>query len=152
MARVGGRYDGLRLVDGGLVGSARPRIAGSPGLFSWQAGAVYSPSRALPFYSGDAEGEFVAINTEMIALTPVSKRSSQIEAGIKAAPMNWRLSLNLAVFETKRDRYFMALAPSADPVPVSRQRTRGIELDVTATPTTGVTMLFNGAYLDARNR
>lgn len=150
--RVGGRYDGLKLVDNGLVGATRRRISGSPGLFSWQAGAVYTPSRTLSFYGGYSKGEFVAINTEAASLTPVPERSTQVEAGVKAFGMDGKLNANLAVFETKRDRYFVALAPGADPVPVGRQRTRGVELDITATPATGFTILANGAYLDARNR
>lgn len=150
--RAGGRYDGFKLVDDGLVGAIRRRIAGSPGLFSWQAGAVYTPSRVISLYGGYAKGEFVAITTEATALTPLPERSTQIEAGVKAASIGGQLNIDLAVFETKRDRYFVALVPGADPLPVGRQRTRGIELDMAATPATGFTILANGAYLDAKNR
>ena len=150
--RVGGRYDGFKVVDDGMVGAISRRIAGSPGLFSWQAGAVYTPSHALSFYAGYSKGEFVAVNTEATALTPVPERSSQVEAGVKLAPMEGKLNFNLAVFETKRDGYFVALAPGANPVPVGRQRTRGVEVDVTATPAPGITIIANAAYLDALNR
>lgn len=149
--RAGGRYDAVKLVDDGTVGTVARRIAGSPELFSWQVGAVYEASPALSFYAGYSRGSFVAIQTEATALSPVPERSSQIEAGIKAEPVAGKLRVDLAAFQTDRDRFFVALAPGADPVQVGRQRSRGVELDVVGTVSAGFDVIANLAYVDATN-
>ena len=150
--RAGGRYDAVKLVDTGTVGTAARRIAGSPELFSWQVGAVYEAADALSFYAGYSRGAFVSIQTESTALSPIPERSSQIEAGIKAEPIAGRLRVNLAAFETTRDRYFVTLVPGGDPVQVGAQRSRGIEVDVLGTVFEGFDVIGNVAYVDAINR
>lgn len=150
--RIGGRYDSVKLVDAGLQSGAFRRIAGTKGLFSWQAGAVVKASKAVSFYGGYSQGKFVAINTEPNALTPDPESSSQIEAGVKASLFGGRLSANAALFETKRDGYFVTLVPGGDPVPVGRQRARGAELDLLGHPIDGLTVIGNFAWVDAVNR
>ncbi|HYZ48946.1 MAG TPA: TonB-dependent receptor, partial [Sphingomonas sp.] len=67
--RAGLRYDAARLVDHGIANDVQRRIAGSPGLLSWQVGAVFKASEALSFYGGYGKGKFVAINTESVSLS-----------------------------------------------------------------------------------
>jgi iron complex outermembrane recepter protein len=150
--RGGVRYDSVKLVDEGFVGATQRRIAGNPNLFSWQVGAVYEASEQLSFYSGYARGKFVSIQTESTSLTPVPESSSQVEAGIKAEIIPGRLNANLAVFETKRDKYFVTLVPGGNPEPVGKQRSRGVELDVVGSPFDGLSIIGNFAYVDAINR
>lgn len=150
--RVGARYDGLRLVDDGTVGTTRRRIAGAPGLWSWQAGAVYAPTAHVSLYGGYARGAFVSIQTESVSLTPVPERSTQWEAGLKAEPIPGLLNVDLAAFRTTRDRYFVTLVPGGDPVQVGRQRSKGVELDLIGTPAPGLTVIGNAACVDAVNR
>jgi iron complex outermembrane recepter protein len=115
-------------------------------------GAVYEASEQLSFYSGYARGKFVSIQTESTSLTPVPESSSQVEAGIKAEIIPGRLNANLAVFETKRDKYFVTLVPGGNPEPVGKQRSRGVELDVVGSPFDGLSIIGNFAYVDAINR
>ena len=150
--RVGGRLDAVKLVDDGLVGTAARRIAGSPELFSWQAGAVYAFNPALSVYGGYASGQFVSVQTESNALSPVPENSSQVEVGIKAEPIAGRLSVNVAAFSTTRDKYFVTLIAGGDPVQVGSQKSRGVEVDVSATLFDGFTLIGSAAYIDGVNR
>ncbi|HTI31225.1 MAG TPA: TonB-dependent siderophore receptor [Sphingomonas sp.] len=158
--RGGIRYDDVKLVDEGIFTATPARIAGSNGLVSWQAGAVYQPSTALSFYAGYARGKFIAVNTEAANLSsnfarrasPLPENSSQVEAGFKAEPIAGKLQINGAVFSTKRDNFFVTLVTGADPVQQGRQRSRGAELDVAATPLDGLSVSGNLAYVDAVNR
>lgn len=150
--RIGGRYDSVKWVDAGIQSGNFRRIAGTRGLFSWQAGAVVKATKAVSFYGGYSRGKFVAINTEPNALTPDPESSSQIEAGVKMSLFGGRLSANAALFQTKRDDYFVTLVPGGDPVPVGKQRARGAELDVLGKPVEGLTVIGNFAYVDAVNR
>lgn len=150
--RAGLRYDAVKLVDDGINGNVRRRIAGSPGLLSWQAGAVFKASDAISFYGGYGRGKFVAINTESASLSPIPEQSSQVEAGVKATLFNGKLNASAAVFETRRDHYFITLVPGADPVQAGKQRSRGVELDVLGNPIEGLSLIGNFAYVDAVNR
>lgn len=158
--RGGVRLDAVKLVDEGLFGATAARIAGSDELLSWQIGAVWQPRPALSLYAGYARGKNLAINTEAGNLSsnfarrgaPRPESSSQIEAGFKAEPLQDVLAINGAVFETRRDDFFVTLAPGADPVQVGRQRSRGAELDLTASLLPGLTVTAAGAYVDAVNR
>lgn len=157
--RGGVRVDAVKLVDEGLFGATAARIAGSDTLVSWQIGAVWQPTTAISLYAGYARGKNLAINTEAANLSsnfarraaPRPESSSQIEAGFKLALLPGSLSLNGAVFETRRDDFFVTLAPGADPVQVGKQRSRGAELELTAAPLAGLTLTAAGAYVDATN-
>lgn len=150
--RAGVRYDAVKVVDDGLQGTRQRRIAGSPDLLSYQAGAVWQPARWLSLYGGYAHGEFVSVQTESQSLSPIPETSSQVEAGVKTDLFDGRLNANLAVFETTRDDYFITLVPGGDPVQRGRQRSRGVELDVLGAPLPGLSVIGNVAYVDAQNR
>jgi iron complex outermembrane recepter protein len=150
--RGGIRYDSVDIVDNGLVGTVARRIAGDAGLVSWQVGAVYKPAEWVSFYGGYAKGKFLALNTESSALSPIPESSSQIEAGVKTSLMDGKLTANIAAFETTRDDFFVTLVAGADPVQVGAQKSRGVELDVVGTPVTGLNIIGNVAYVNARNR
>ena len=150
--RGGIRYDSVDLVDVGTVGTTSRQIAGDAGLLSWQVGAVYQPARWISLYGGYAKGKFLALNTESTALSPVPESSRQIEAGAKLNLMQGRLSANFAVFDTRREDYFVTLVAGADPVQAGLQKARGVEFDMTATPASGLSIIGNMAYVDARNQ
>jgi iron complex outermembrane receptor protein len=94
----------------------------------------------------------VSIQTESTSLTGVPETSNQIEVGAKSALFDGRLSLNVALFETERDHYFVTLTPSVNPVPEGKMRSRGVELDLIGAPLEGLTLSANFAYVDAVNR
>ena len=150
--RAGLRYDAVELVDEGLQGARERRIAGSPDLLSWQAGAVWRPASWLSFYGGYAHGEFVSVQTESQSLSPIPETSGQVEAGAKMEVLGGRLRANLAVFETRREDYFITLVPDGDPVQLGRQRSRGVELDVLGRPLAGLSVIGNVAHVEAENR
>ena len=150
--RGGIRHDSVNLTDKGIVGTKPQRIAGTVGLTSWQLGAVFKPAKWISFYSGYAQGKFLALNTESTALSPIPESSSQIEAGVKTSLIDGNLTANLAIFETRRDDFFVTLIAGADPVQVGAQKSRGVELDVTGNPMKGLNVTGNIAYVDARNR
>lgn len=158
--RAGVRYDHVKLVDEGRFGNVDARIAGTSGLVSWQAGAVFQPSAALSLYTGYSRGKFLNIQTESANLSsnfaaradPVPESSSQIEAGAKARLFGGRLDANFALFRTTRNDFFVALSPGADPVQIGRQRSQGVELDIVGAPIEGLSVIANAAYVDAENR
>ena len=150
--RGGLRYDAAKLVDEGLQGTNQRRIAGSPDLLSYQAGAVWQPTGWLSLYGGVAHGEFVSVQTESQSLSPIPETSGQVEAGVKTRVFGGRLNANLAVFETRREDYFITLVPGGDPVQQGRQQSRGVELDVLGAPVPGLSVIGNVAYVDAENR
>lgn len=157
--RGGVRLDAVKLVDEGTFGATPARIAGSSDLISYQVGAVWQPNRRLSFYTGYARGKNIAINTEAANLSsnfarraaPVPESSEQFEAGFKLEPIPGLLAINGAVFETRRKDFFVTLVTGADPVQEGRQRSRGVELDFTATPLNGLSVTGNMAYIDAIN-
>ena len=162
--RAGARLDSVKLVDAGLFnGTATAitaaRIAGSHDLFSWQIGAVLRPVTPVSLYAGYARGKNLIIQTEAGNLSanfnlrapPEPESSSQIEAGVKLRSADGKIAANIAVFETRRDNFFVTLIAGADPVQVGRQKSRGIEADLTAQPINGLTLTGNVAYVDARN-
>lgn len=150
--RAGLRYDRVKLVDDGVVGATNRRVTGTSDLFSWQIGAVYQPITQVSLYAGYARGKFVSVQTESTSLTPEPEGSSQIELGLKAEILPGLLNANVAVFQTKRDKYFVTLVPGGNPEPVGKQRSRGVEIDVIGTPLKGLNIIGNFAYVNAVNR
>jgi iron complex outermembrane receptor protein len=61
------------------------------------------------------------------------------------------LSVNGALFETRRRDFFVTLMTGADPVQQGRQRSRGAEIDFVVTPARGLSLTGNAAYVDATN-
>ncbi len=157
--RGGIRLDAVKLVDEGTFGTAQARIAGSSDLVSYQVGAVWQPVHTVSFYTGYARGKNMAINTEAANLSsnfarraaPVPESSEQFEVGFKLKPIPGLLAINGALFETRRKDFFVTLVTGADPVQEGRQRSRGAELDFTATPMAGLSLSGNVAYVDAVN-
>lgn len=150
--RGGIRVDFVDFADEGVVTGRARRIADDPALVSGQVGAVLRPTAATALFAGWSTGRFINIQTESAALTTQPERSEQIEAGIKSEWLGRRLGINLTAFETRRDNYYAALSPGADPLPVGRQRTRGLELDLIGKPVADVTLSANLSLLEARNR
>lgn len=150
--RAGVRYDSVKLADLNNIGATAAAQRGTRDLLSWQAGAVYQPADWLSFYGGYSAGQYISIQTESSRLSPIPEDSSQIEAGIKTELLGGKLNANVALFETRRDNYFVTLTPGADPVQEGRQRSRGVELDLIGAPAKGLTFIANFAYIDAINR
>lgn len=147
--RAGVRADRVDFTDSGFQGvlaspPAEPNtprfrvIEDSHTLTSGSLGAVWQPTQSLSFYTGVSSGRFINVATEAGAVSVEPESSEQAELGSRIAFLGGKANLNLAVFQTERKNYYVQLEPSpADPVPEGADRTRGVELELSAEPLPG---------------
>ncbi len=153
--RAGLRQDRVDFSDKGLQNrgnNAAPNIqyrelGATKNLTSSSLGAVWQPTQDWSFYTGYSSGKFINIATEATALSLEPETSSQIELGTKATLMGGRLGLNVAVFETKRENYYVTLTSGVS-TPDGRDKSRGIEADLTSEPIKGLNLLANMVLQD----
>lgn len=158
-ARAGLRLDRAHWFDDGFGNSLTvPTVANvfrkldvHETLPSWQVGAVYQPSSQVSFFGGYTQGRFVSVQSESANLDRAAERSSQVELGTKTSWLGDKLNVNATLFETKRENYLVALAPGADPRPVGRSRSRGLELDVVGNPMPGLNVIASATHVNARS-
>jgi iron complex outermembrane receptor protein len=91
------------------------------------------------------------VQSESANLDRAAERSSQVELGTKTSWLGDKLNVNATLFETKRENYLVALAPGADPQPVGRSRSRGVELDVIGNPMPGWNVIASATRVNARS-
>lgn len=146
--RAGLRGDRVRARDTGLEGKSATNtvisreIKINDTLPSGSLGAVWQPTRDLSFYAGYSAGSFVNLATEPTAISTEPEKSSQKEIGIKSTFLGGRADVNLAVFETQRDHYFITLPQNNGvPTPDGKDKTRGIELELSLRPIAGLSLL-----------
>ncbi|MEN3294089.1 MAG: iron complex outerrane recepter protein [Burkholderiales bacterium] len=142
--RAGVRGDRVRADDVGSQGTvAARRIEVHDTLTSGALGAVWQPTRDLSLYAGYSSGAFVNVATESTALSVEPEKSTQKEVGVKATFLDGRADANVAVFDTTRDHFYITLPGALSPTPDGKERTRGIELDLSARPLAGLSLLAN---------
>ena len=147
--RAGARVDRLRLRDAGSQGTVAFReIAATKSLASGSLGGGYQPSRTVSFYAGLSSGRFMNLATEANAVALEPESSRQAEAGVKSTLFDNRVDFNFALFETKRNNYYITLPGSLSPTPDGKDRTRGAELDLTARPLRGLSLNANFVVQD----
>jgi iron complex outermembrane receptor protein len=139
--RVGGRFDQFDAEDihyNDTLGdtTSDPR-------FSYQAGVVYQPVEQTSFYAGYARGHLSTVNSESGRISE-PESSSQIELGNKTMLLDGLLSVNVAVFDVKREHFNITIG--TEQMPVGEQRTRGFEFDMAAQPTEGWGVTANYSY------
>jgi iron complex outermembrane receptor protein len=158
-ARIGLRSDDVDARDEGIQGltsGATPApkfriIDVEDRLNSGTLGLVWQPTKDYSFYAGMSTGKFVNLATEATALPAEAEESLQKEVGVKAIFLNGKLDANLAVFDTKRDNYFVTLPSSSDPVPEGEDTTQGVDIDLGARPFEGYSILANLIVQDPKN-
>lgn len=126
-------------------------IESSKSLQSGSLGAVYQPTRDWSFYTGVASGKFINIATEAQALSLEPEKSYQVELGSKATLLDGRLGLNVALFEAKRENYYITLPGAASPTPDGQDKSKGIEFDLTSEPIKGLNLLANMILQEVEN-
>lgn len=149
-ARIGLRSDDVDARDEGIQG-----VTGTPPvprfrvidveerLNSGTVGLVWQPTEDYSFYSGVSTGKFINLATEATALPADAEESLQKEIGMKAVFFGGRLDANLALFDTRRDNYFVTLPGASDPTPDGKDTTRGVDLDLGARPFESFSMYAN---------
>ncbi|MBI1892351.1 MAG: TonB-dependent receptor [Burkholderiales bacterium] len=142
--RAGLRADRMHADDVGTQGSPTVRtISVRDTLTSGSLGAVWQPNRDLSLYAGYSKGAFLNLSTEPAAISTQPESSSQKEFGVKANFLDGKADANIAIFETRRDNYFITLPGALSPTQDGKERTRGIEFDVSLRPITGLSLLAN---------
>jgi catecholate siderophore receptor len=136
-------------------------ITADDSMWSWRAGAVYTPRPNGSVYVGlgtsfnpavDAAAGGAGFSTSPTAannpnLAP--ERTNNIEAGTKWDLAGERLSINTAVFRTEKTNARTRNATSDPFVLAGRQRVTGIEAGVSGRITTRWTALANYAFMDS---
>lgn len=136
--RAGLRSDRVRARDAGAEGATAFReITLNDTLTSGSLGAVWQPTRDLSIYAGYSSGAFVNLATEATRIGTEPEKASQKEIGVKATFLDGKADANFAVFESKRDHYFITLPGNTNPTPDGKDMTRGVELELSARPIAG---------------
>jgi iron complex outermembrane receptor protein len=139
--RAGLRSDRVRADDAGAQGTIVSRtISGRDTMNSGSLGAVWQPNRDLSFYAGMSSGRFVNLSTEAALINVQPETSKQAEIGVKATFLDGRADANVAVFDSRRENYYITLPGAIDPTPDGKDRTRGIEFDLGARPIPGLSL------------
>lgn len=128
---------------------------------SWRAGLQYQPTRNLNAFATVTRGYKGAAFNSQIDVSILQRVQPEIptsyEAGIKSTLLNGAVTFNVTLFKTDF-KDFQAEAVTASPatglttftiVNAGELETKGLELELTARPTTGLTLDFNFAYTDA---
>src|SRR5205085_4915902 len=95
-------------------------------------------------------------NPILSAATVRPETENHFEAGLKSQFFDRRLTVNLAAFWTEIEDYQATVTNGQLGVlrgylaNAGKVRTRGFELEVSARPTEGLSLYFNGAFTDAR--
>lgn len=156
--RLGARNDHINYEDKGLQRLGTPaalrfrEIDESKDIFSGNLGAVFQPNSQLAIYAGYSEGGFINLATEATAVATDPETSEQIEVGAKTSFLDDKAHLNVALFKTKRDNYFITLPGAASPTPDGADETKGIELEAELFPMAGWKLTANAVFLDAETK
>ena len=149
--RAGFREDRVSFSDKGRQNfgtNAAPNIQyraieSTKSLTSGSLGAVWQPTLDWSFYTGIATGKFINIATEATSLSLQPEKSYQTELGTKATLLDGRLGLNAALFSAKRENYYITLPGASNPTPDGQDKSKGVDVDLTAEPVKGLNLLAN---------
>ena len=150
--RAGFRDDRISFSDKGTQGGTYREIESSKSLQSGSLGAVWQPTHNWSFYTGVASGKFINIATEAQALSLEPEKSYQTELGTKATLLDGRLGLNVALFQAKRENYYITLPGATSPTPDGKDESEGIDFDLTSEPIKGLNLLANLILQDVENK
>ncbi len=148
--RAGVRHDNVDFSDKGSQGAmAFRRIADQQDLTSHQLGAVYQPLPELSLYAGVSRGAFINIATEAAALNTNPETSYSKEVGAKALLFSGQLDLNVALFQARRNNYYVTLTPGVS-TPDGKDETSGIEIDAIGALTREVKLLTSYTHINPK--
>lgn len=156
--RLGIRNDLVQWSDKGfqtitVAGVANPNnyreIVQTKSITTYSTGGVYQPTKNLAFYAGYSTGAFVNLTTEAQAVSNAPETSNQIEVGAKMTLLDGRADVNVALFQSNRNNYFILLPGSgANATPDGKDRSRGVEVTASFRPIDGLSIIGNGVWMD----
>ena len=127
-------------------------IAQTKSLTTYSTGGVYQPTKNLAFYAGYSTGAFINLSTESQALSTAPETSDQIEVGAKTMFFDGKADLNVALFQTSRNNYFVTLPGSGGiPTQDGKDRSRGVEVSLGLRPVNGLSIIGTGVWMDPEN-
>lgn len=147
--RAGLRADRVDADDVGVQGMGSRTIEVNDTMTSGSLGGVWQPTRDVSLYAGYSSGAFLNLATEAPAMAKEPETSSQFEIGTKASFLGGRANATIALFESNREHYYITLPGASDPTPDGKDRTRGVELDMSARPLAGLSLLASLVVQDA---
>jgi len=149
--RLGIRNDLVQWSDKGFQSGVGYReIVRTRSLTTYSTGGVYQPTKNLAFYAGYSTGAFINLSTEPTSVATAPETSDQIEVGAKTTLLDGKADLNVALFQTSRNHYFINLNPAATNLQTQdgKDRSRGVEVNFTYRPIGGLSILGNGVWMD----
>lgn len=169
--------DGLRVEAGGRISKERrsidrvlfpingtaatPLITGSASFKeskgTYKLGVDYSITPDVMIYAshstGYRPGSFASTYGSQVRQVLLGNTGSETatnnEIGLKSEWLNRRLRVNLAAFDTKYDNMQTQLTAVPYNVTATDFRFKGIEAEIEARPTRGLSLFASGGYLDA---
>lgn len=150
--RAGLRNDHIHFEDAGLQAGVYRKIEQTKDLTTGSLGGVYQPTQNLAFYTGYTNGKFVNLATEGNAIATTPESSEQYEVGAKTSFLNDKVNLNIAYFDAKRENYNITLPGASSATPDGKDASKGVELDVSATPLAGWNINANAVWMDAETK
>ena len=116
---------------------------------TYSTGGVYQPTKFLSLYAGYSTGAFVNLATEALAVSTAPETSDQIEVGVKTTFLDGKADLNVALFQTSRNNYFITLpGNNNNATPDGNDRSRGVEIALGVRPLAGLSLIGNGVWMD----
>ena len=118
-------------------------------LTTYSTGGVYQPTEYLAFYAGYSTGAFINLATEAQAVSRSPETSDQIEVGAKTTLLDGKADLNVALFQTSRNNYFVILPGSGGQATQDgKDRSRGVEVSLGLRPMAGLNIIGSGVWMD----
>ncbi len=143
-------------------GGPQPGVpSSSDDSWSWRAGLQYQPTRDLNLFATVTRGYKGAAFNSQIDVSLIQRVAPEIptsyEAGVRSTWLDGALTVNATLFRTKF-KNFQAEAVTISPISnlltftivnAGELETQGVELELSARPTPGLTFDMNLAYTDA---
>lgn len=151
--RAGLRNDHISYEDKGIQSNVYRKVDESTNIVSGNLGAVYQPNSQLAFYTGYSEGGFINLATEATRVATEPETSKQVEVGAKTSFLEDKAHLNVALFKSNRENYFVTLPGSGgQATPDGKDETKGVEFEAELFPLAGWKLTGNAVFMDAKNK
>lgn len=143
---LAGRYDRARSeTDNNLTGSTTTQRDSA---FTMRAGAVYLSDSGLAPYASYAESFLPIVGNDPAGNPFEPQTSQQFEVGIKYQPKGYNSFITLAAFDLTRQNDTETDPVSFATVQTGEVRSRGIELEASASLDSGLDLTAGYTYLD----
>ena len=147
--RAGVRNDHVNYSDRGSQSGVYREVNQSKDLTTGSVGAVFQPTQSLAFYMGYSTGAFINLATEGLRVSASPETSKQLEIGAKTTLLDGKLDLNMALFNTRRENYFITLPGSGGQATQDgKDHTRGAEINFGLRPVSGWNITGNSVWMD----